>query len=103
MSSQRISLLKEAIDAHGGADRWRQYKGVASTIITGGMLWEIKGAKIIRAPRRATSEFRRQWTRVAPFGDPDWIMTWTPEHIEVADSKGTIIAQRDNGRDAFHP
>ena len=101
MSNQPISLLKEAIDAHGGLDRWRRFKGVASTIITGGMLWDIKGANIIRTPRRATSEFRRQWTRVAPFGDPDWTMTWTPEHVEITDSKGAIIAQRDNGRDAF--
>ena len=101
MSNQQIPLLKEAIDAHGGHDRWRRFKGVASTIITGGMLWGIKGASIIRTPRRATSEFRRQWTRVAPFGDPDWTMTWMPEHVEITDSKGTIIAQRDNGRDAF--
>ena len=101
MSNQPISLLKEAIDAHGGIDRWRRFKGVASTIISGGLLWGIKGANIIRTPRRATSEFRRQWTSVTPFGDPDWTMTWVPEHVEIADSKGTIIAQRDNGRDAF--
>jgi hypothetical protein len=101
MSNQPISLLQEAIDAHGGSDRWRRFKGVASTIITGGLLWDIKGAKIIRAPRRATSEFRRQWTRVAPFGDPDWTMTWTPEHVEITNGTGTIVAQRDNGREAF--
>jgi hypothetical protein len=28
-------------------------------------------------------------------------MTWTPEHVEIVDSKGTILAHRDNGRDAF--
>jgi hypothetical protein len=65
MSNQSISLLDEVIYAHGGVDRWRRFKGVASSIITGGMLWDIKGAKIIRTPRRATSAFRRQWTRVA--------------------------------------
>ena len=101
MSNQPNTLLKEAIDAHGGLDRWRGFKGVASTIISGGRLWDIKGAKIIPTPRRATSEFRRQWTQVTPFGDPDWTMTWTPEHVEITDGKGTIIAQRDNGRDAF--
>ncbi|MCI0332147.1 MAG: hypothetical protein L0228_02845 [Planctomycetes bacterium] len=101
MSSQPISLLNEVIDAHGGHDRWGQFKGVASTIITGGMLWGIKAANIISTPRRARSEFRRQWTRVTPFGDPNWTMTWTPEHVEINDSKGAIIAQRDNGRDAF--
>jgi hypothetical protein len=101
MTSQQIPLLNEAIEAHGGADRWRQFRGVASTILTGGRLWEIKGANVIGTPRRATSEFRRQWTRVAPFGNPDWTMTWLPEHVEITDSKGAIIAQRDHGRDAF--
>jgi hypothetical protein len=45
MSNQPISLLKEAIDAHGGIDHWRRFKGVASTIITGGMLWGHQGSQ----------------------------------------------------------
>jgi hypothetical protein len=101
MSNQLIPLLQKVIEAHGGLNHWRRFKGVASTIISGGKLWDIKGAKIIRTPRRVKSEFRRQWTQVTPFGDPDWTMTWTPEHVEVTDSNGTIIAQRDNGREAF--
>jgi len=101
MITEAASLLHEAIDAHGGLDLWRSHQGVASTIVTGGILWEIKGVSIIRTPRRATSEFHRQWTRMTPFGDPDWTMTWTPEHIEVADGQGKIIAQRDNGRESF--
>jgi hypothetical protein len=99
MTNQTSSLLGEVLDAHGGYDRWREFTGVASTIVSGGRLWEIKGARITRTPRRATSEFRRQWTRVTPFGNPDWTMTWEPRHIEITDGKGTIVAQRDNGRD----
>jgi hypothetical protein len=101
MIDQQKSLLEEALDAHGGHDRWRQFKGVASTITTSGLLWDIKAANLIRTPRRATTEFRRQWTRVTPFGDPDLTMDWTPEHVEVTNSSGAIVAQRDNGRDAF--
>jgi hypothetical protein len=101
MINQPLSLMTESIVAHGGLVRWRSFKGVASTLITGGILWDIKGVNIIRMPRRATSEFRRQWTQFAPFGDPDWTMTWLPEHVEITDSKGTILAQRDDGRDAF--
>ena len=46
MSNLPNLLLTEAIDAHGGFDNWRRFKGVASTIITGGRLWGIKGAKM---------------------------------------------------------
>ena len=101
MSNQVNTLVQVVTDAHGGLERWRRFKGVASTIVTGGRLWDIKGVNMIRTPRRAKSEFRRQWTQVAPFGDPDWTMTWTPQHVEIADSKGRVIEQRDNGRDSF--
>ena len=95
------TLLQDVTDAHGGLERWRRFKGIASTIVTGGGLWDIKRVKLLRTPRRVTSEFRRQWMRETPFGEPGLTMTWTPEHIEIADSRGRIIEQRDNGRDAF--
>jgi hypothetical protein len=101
MSDQPVLLLNEAIDAHGGLDRWRRFEGVASTIVTGGGLWDIKRVKLLRTPRRVTSEFCRQWTRESPFGESGLTMTWTPQHVEIADSQGVILEQRDNGRDAF--
>lgn len=101
MSNQLNTLLQDVTDAHGGLERWRRFKGIASTIVTGGGLWDIKRVKLLRTPRRVTSEFRRQWTRETPFGEPGLTMTWTPQHVEIADSKGRIIEQSDNGRDAF--
>lgn len=101
MSGKLHPLVAEALEAHGGYDRWRKFKGIASTIRTGGKLWELKGAPLIAVPRRATSEFRRQWTQVTPFGEPGWTMTWTPEHVQIAAEDGSIVAERTNGRDAF--
>lgn len=89
------------MEAHGGYDRWRNFAGIASTIRTGGKLWELKGAPLIPVPRRATSEFRRQWTRVAPFGEPDWTMTWTPARVEISAGDGSLVAERDDGRGAI--
>jgi hypothetical protein len=94
-------LLQEALEAHGGMDRWRQAKGIASTIRTGGMLWELKGAPLIPVPRRATTTFQRQWTQVTPFGEPGWTMTWTPRHVEITAGDGSVIASRNDGREAF--
>ncbi|MCG5487471.1 MAG: hypothetical protein KK482_28010 [Sinorhizobium meliloti] len=101
MSGTLHPLLQEALEAHGGHNRWRTFRGIASTIRTGGKLWELKGAPLIPVPRRATSEFLRQWTRVTPFGEPDWAMTWTPEHVEITAGDGSIVAERNNGREAF--
>lgn len=101
MSGKLHPLLEEALEAHGGYDRWRKHKGIASTIVTGGRLWELKGAPLIPVPRRATSEFHRQWTRVTPFGEPNWTMTWMPENVQITAADSSIIAERDNGREAF--
>lgn len=94
-------LLAEALEAHGGLDRWRQFEGLSSTIVTGGKLWPLKGVHLIRTARRATTDFHRQWTTITPFGEPDWTMTWTPEHEEVTDRDGAIVAERDDPRAAF--
>ena len=47
MSDALHPLLKVALEAHGGHDRWVKFKGIASTILTGGKLWELKGAPLI--------------------------------------------------------
>ncbi|WP_426231703.1 hypothetical protein [Pararhizobium sp. DWP3-4] len=101
MSDKLDRLLQEIFDAHGGINRWRQAKGLASTIVTGGKLWGLKGIEMDRTPRRATTDFHRQWTQIDGFGNPDWKMRWVPEHVEITDEAGTIIAERDNGREAF--
>ena len=102
MSAQPANrLLAEALDAHGGLDRWRQLRGLSSTIVSGGELWGIKGVDMQPIPRSVTTEFRRQWTSVTPFGDPDWTMTWVPERVVIEASDGSLIAERDQPRDAF--
>jgi hypothetical protein len=40
MSDALHPLLKVALEAHGGHDRWVKFKGIASTILTGGKLWK---------------------------------------------------------------
>jgi hypothetical protein len=95
------SPLTDFLIAHGGLDSWRNAKGLSSTIISGGQLWGIKGIDMPPIPRRVTTEFHRQWMQVQPFGNPDWTMTWTPDHARITDEEGTIIAERENGREAF--
>jgi hypothetical protein len=102
MTQQALNpLLKEALEAHGGLERWRQFDGLSSTIVSGGQLWPLKGVHLIPTPRRAITDFHRQWTSVTPFGEPDWTMTWTPEHVAIADGAGAIVAEREDPRAAF--
>jgi hypothetical protein len=96
-----VPLLSEALEAHGGLARWRAFDGLSSTIVTGGKLWPLKGVHLIPTPRRAVTDFHRQWTTVTPFGEPDWTMTWTPEHVAVSNGAGATVAERDAPRGTF--
>ena len=37
------SLLKRAIEAHGGLERWRQFNYVRASVSITGELWHLKG------------------------------------------------------------
>lgn len=94
------TLLAEALEAHGGIERWRSCKGLSSTIVTGGRLWGLKGIDLPPIPRRVTTDFHRQWASFTPFGDPAWTMNWTPRRL-VVQQASDIIAERDSPREAF--
>ena len=40
-----IPLLADAIEAHGGLDRWKAHRSLTATIVSGGELWALKGVK----------------------------------------------------------
>jgi hypothetical protein len=94
-------LLIDVLAAHGGLDRWRTFSQITATVVSGGSLWAMKGIEIDAAPRLMTSKFRRQWTRTAPFGNPDWHMTYEPGRVAIGTTAGEIIAQQENPRETF--
>lgn len=95
------SLLSEVLDAHGGLEAWRRFKGISSTIVSGGFLWSDKGIDMDSTPRVATTNFRKQWTSISPFGAPDWRMVWSPSRVVIEKNTGEVVAERENPRDAF--
>ena len=101
MTTAVRTLLAEVLEAHGGIDRWRSFSQVTATVVTGGFLWGIKGIDIDSAPRSMTSEFKRQRTRTAPFGEPDWHMTYQPDCVLIATPAGETIAQQQHPRETF--
>lgn len=93
--------LSDILDAHGGLSTWRRFKGLSSTIVSGGHLWGTKGISMDDTLRRTTTEFRRQWTCVAPFGAPDWRMVFVPDRVVIEKNSGEVVAERVNPRGAF--
>ena len=101
MTTLTDSLLAEVLSAHGGFDRWNRFERVTARVITGGFLWGMKGIPIDDTPRTMTSEFRRQWSRTEPFGNPDWHMTFQPHRVVIETEGGDVIAAQDSPRESF--
>jgi hypothetical protein len=95
------SLLATVLDSHGGAERWRGFDRVTATVASGGFLWAMKGIELDNAPRRMTSDFKRQLTRTEPFGNPDWHMTYQPDRVAIETTAGDIVAEQLAPRDTF--
>jgi hypothetical protein len=101
MTTAARTLLAEVLEAHGGTNRWRSFTQVTAKVVTGGCLWGMKGIDIDSAPRIMTSDFKRQRTRTAPFGNPDWHMTYQPDCVRIATHAGETIAQQQHPRQTF--
>ena len=74
---------------------------VRSIVVSGGFLWGMKGIELDDTPRAITSEFRRQWTRVEPFGQADWHMLYEPTRVVIETQAGEVVAQQDDPRETF--
>ncbi len=94
-------LLQQALEAHGGLDKWNSFDKISATIVSGGELWPSKGIHVDTTPRRITADTRRQRTTVSPYGAPDFVMTFVPERIVIENGKGETIAERADPRAAF--
>jgi hypothetical protein len=95
------ALLAEVLAAHGGLEQWHQFTKVSAQVVSGGFLWAMKGMPLDDSPRTMSSEFRRQWTRTEPFGNPDWHMIYEPHHLVIETQAGELIAEQYEPRATF--
>jgi len=95
------SLLDGVLEAHGGLERWRAFTTMEATIVSGGMLWEIKGQPQDPVPRRMTVALQREWASVQPFGAADQKTDFTPERVAIEKLDGRIVAERADPRTSF--
>ncbi|XUJ35104.1 hypothetical protein ACQ5SK_04800 [Bradyrhizobium japonicum] len=96
-----IPLLANAIEAHGGLDRWNAHERLTATIVTGGDLWILKGVDQDQAPRTMRIELHRERASVEPFGKAGRRTEFSPDRIAIVAADGRIVAERSNPRAAF--
>jgi hypothetical protein len=96
-----ITLLGDAIEAHGGLRRWNAHRRLSATIVTGGELWALKGVDQDQAPRTMRVDLHREWASVEPFGRAGQRTDFTPDRIAIEAEEGKIIAERKDPRASF--
>ena len=94
-------LLKDVLDAHGGLDRWHQFKTLDAQIVSGGGLWPLKGLIQDPAPRQMRIWLHEEFASVAPFGQPDWQTNFRPGRIAIETTAGAVVRERTNPRESF--
>jgi hypothetical protein len=91
-------LLDRIFEAHGGLDRWDTTQ-VRFTGTAGGIL-PLPRPDFL-APTGATLDTHGQHAVIEPFGASDRRGLFTPGHVEVQDTDGRVLAERDEPRRAF--
>src|SRR5271169_4693520 len=64
-------LAHQAIDAHGGLERWNRFSTLSAHLIQGGALWAAKGKAGVLADVTVTIDRRDETASHWPFGSPD--------------------------------
>jgi len=97
-----VDLLTGVLNAHGGVGRWRQFTRVEATLVSGGLLFELKGMPQDSTPRRMTAALAREWASVQPFGADDQRTDFTPDRVAIEKLDGSLVAERLQPRDSFN-
>lgn len=94
-------LLSEAIEAHGGAERWQALTQARATLVSGGDLFVIKGLPQDDTPRTMTVLLHEERASVEPFGAPDQKTDFTPGRVGITKLDGHVVVERDDPRASF--
>ncbi|MFC4864862.1 hypothetical protein ACS8MQ_27465 [Pseudomonas sp. MAHUQ-62] len=101
MNGQDSELLERVLTAHGGRERWREFTRVDTSIVTGGLLWGMKGLTQDSEPRRMTVWLHEQRASVIPFGAPNQRTAYVPSRIAIETTDGQLRAERLDPRASF--
>jgi hypothetical protein len=101
MNYQMNDLLKLAIEAHGGLDRWKNVEQVSSRIICGGVLWDIKKQPGVVNDIYVTVGTKRQYTSHYPFVNQDWHTSFQPDRVAIENAKGEVVEELLDPRSSF--
>jgi hypothetical protein len=94
-------LLKLAVDAHGGLDRWNRLRTVEVVLSFGGAVWTMKRKPDLLTQVVFEADLHEQRATLYPFTAPDRRVRFTPDRVVLETTRGEIVEARDNPRASF--
>src|SRR3974377_2008736 len=94
-------LAKQAIDAHGGLERWNRFTALSAHLIQGGNLWATKGKAGVLADVTVTAGLREEKASHCPFGSPDRRSRFEPQRVAIEDMNGKVLEELLQPRASF--
>ena len=94
-------LAEQAMDAHGGLERWSRFTTLTAHLIQGGDLWAAKGKAEVLADTTVTIDLREQRASHWPFGSPDRRSRFEPHRVSLEDGVGNVLEELLQPRSSF--
>ncbi len=96
-----MTLLDDAIEAHGGRGRWRKVGEISAHVRSGGLLMRMKGKASNYDDYGLTVETGGQRASFEPYPSEGRSGVFAGDDVQLLASDGTVIEERSGARDAF--
>jgi hypothetical protein len=96
-----VSLLDEAIEAHGGGGRWRKAAEVSAQVRSGGALMRLKGKARSFREYGLTVSTGRQSASLEPYPAEGSSGIFDRDAVRVLAAGGSVVEERTGAREAF--
>lgn len=94
-------LLKFAINAHGGMERWNTLSRITADVSIGGGLWPAKGKGGILDRLQVQVDCHRQHVEYWPFRADGQRSVFEPDRVSILGADGRVVESRDHPRASF--
>jgi hypothetical protein len=84
-------LAEQAIDVHGGLERWNRFTTLSAHLVQGGALWAAKGKAGVLVDPIVTVDLRNEKASHWPFGSPDRRSRFEPQRVAIEDANGKVL------------
>jgi hypothetical protein len=89
-------LLAFAIDAHGGLDRWNEFKRLKAELSVDGAIWHLKQQPGLLTDKLFEIDTHTERLTITPFTAPDRRSVFVPGRLVLEAFDGTTIESRDD-------